>query len=80
MSFSFGFAVYFVIWWLVIFMVLPWGVKTIDAEDVEKGQAPSAPEKPHILKKFAVTTVLAGFVWLGFYYAYHAGVFDFRGV
>jgi predicted secreted protein len=30
-----GLAVYLIIRWLVIFMLLPWGVKTIWAEDVD---------------------------------------------
>lgn len=78
MSWGPGFAVYFIIWWLVIYMVLPWGVKAIDEKDVGKGQASSAPRKPHLLKKFIVTAIISGVVWLGFNYAFNAGVFDFR--
>ncbi len=78
MGWPMGVAVYLIIWWLVIFMVLPWGVKPIGAEDVKKGQAAAAPRKPHLRKKFAVTTVISGVVWLAFYYAFETGVFDFR--
>lgn len=78
MGWPMGIAVYLIIWWLVIFMVLPWGVKAIGAEDVEKGQAPSAPRKPHLRKKFTITTAISGVVWLAFYYAFATGVFNFR--
>ena len=46
-----GIAVYIVIWWLVIFMVLPWGVQPIERGDVEKGHAASAPLRPRMLRK-----------------------------
>ena len=54
-------ATYFIIWWLVLFTVLPWGAHShheTDA-DVEPGNAPSAPLRPRILLKFAITTVAA---------------------
>lgn len=78
MAWPMGIAVYLIIWWLVIFTVLPWGVKVVNAENVKKGQAASAPRKPHIIKKFAATTVISGVVWLAFYYAFETGVFNFR--
>ena len=36
-----GILVYVIIWWLVLFMVLPWGVKV--PEEPEPGHASSAP-------------------------------------
>lgn len=58
-----GIGVYFIVWWLTLFMVLPWGNRPIDIQDAAKGQAPSAPRNPRILIKMAVNTVLAGLVW-----------------
>ncbi|WP_316976654.1 DUF1467 family protein [Shumkonia mesophila] len=58
-----GIAVYLVIWWLVIFMVLPWGNQPLDAVDVARGHAPSAPRKPHLAIKVAATTAIAGILW-----------------
>ena len=46
-----------IVWWLVLFMVLPFG--TAPAEDVQPGTARSAPAKPRILIKLLVTTLLA---------------------
>jgi len=47
--------VFFIVWWLVWFMTLSFGVKTPDTP--EPGHATSAPEKPRLWVKAAVTTV-----------------------
>ncbi len=74
-----GIAVYIVIWWVVIFMVLPWGVRPVGAEDIAKGHASSAPRQPRILTKMAVTTVVAALVWVGVYFLIESGAISFRG-
>ena len=61
MSISLGLAIYFICWWLVLFMVLPIGVKTQqETGDIIPGTAESAPTKPMIIKKMVLTTILAG--------------------
>ncbi len=64
-----GLAIYFVIWWMVLFTVLPWGATSAHevGEDVEEGTVKSAPLKPRMLKKFAITTIIAGVVFAGVY-------------
>ena len=57
-----GVAIYFVVWWIVIFMVLPWGVRPVSTEDVAKGHASSAPKRPYMARKLLATTVLAGVI------------------
>ena len=49
--------VFAVVWWLILFMVLPFGAAPSD--EVEPGMATSAPAKPRIGLKLAITTVLA---------------------
>ena len=49
--------IFFITWWLSLFLTLPFGVKT--AEKVEPGNTPSAPAKPHLRIKAAITTVIA---------------------
>lgn len=73
-----GLATYAIIWWLVIFMVLPWGVRRIDPDDLGKGEDPGAPEKPRMLMKIAVTTVVSGFVFGLVYLVVVSGVISFR--
>ena len=57
-----GLAVYFVVWWIMLFMVLPWGNKP-DAT-VQEGNVASAPAKPRIALKAGITTVVAGIIWM----------------
>ncbi len=66
MSTSLALATYFICWWLALFMVLPWGVRTQEEEgDIVPGSPESAPQNPHIFKNFIATTiVLASFFGL----------------
>ncbi|MGZ8410779.1 MAG: DUF1467 family protein [Hyphomicrobium sp.] len=64
MSWISGLAVYFIIWWVVIFAVLPWGVTSVGDREVVKGQERGAPRNPRILMKMAVTTVVAAAIWV----------------
>lgn len=63
-------AIYFVVWWTILFAVLPWGNRTqAEAGVVEPGSAPSAPVKPRLLLKAFATSIVAallvgGFIWL----------------
>ncbi len=53
-------AVYFIVWWLVLFAVLPWGMRTQEEEgEVVLGTTASAPARPRILRTLIVTTVVA---------------------
>lgn len=73
-----GLAVYGIIWWLVIFMVLPWGARPIDDADAELGHAPGAPKNPRMMLKMAVTTVISGVIWGGVYMVLESGMISFR--
>jgi predicted secreted protein len=67
-------AIYFVVWWIVLFAVLPWGVRTQEEEgEVILGTSPSAPAHPHLLRKAIATSILAAvvtfaiWVFVGYY-------------
>ncbi|PWJ84057.1 putative secreted protein [Pseudaminobacter salicylatoxidans] len=61
-------AVYFVIWWTVLFIALPIGLKTQDEDNaVTLGTEPSAPRGPHMLRAVIITTILAFVVYGAFY-------------
>lgn len=49
-----GAVAFVLIWWLVLFTVLPHGNRP--AETVEKGHAPSAPANPRLWRKVLITT------------------------
>jgi len=69
-------AIFFTVWWTVLFAVLPWGVRT--PEQAEPGMAASAPVKPRLLLKFAVTTALSALITLGIWLVYQSDLFSFR--
>ncbi len=56
-----GAMVYVVIWWMVLLMVLPWGVKV--PENPEPGHATSAPQNPMMWRKALITTLIAAVLW-----------------
>jgi len=65
MSWTLGLATYFVIWWVSLFAVLPFGVKSQhETGDVVPGSEAGAPVKPQLVKKLIANTVLAAVVWL----------------
>jgi predicted secreted protein len=59
-NFLTGFAVFFIIWWLVLFTVLPWGMRSAYEEgaEVEKGHDRAAPVRVNMKQKFLVTTLV----------------------
>jgi predicted secreted protein len=61
MSLVSGAMVYFIIWWVVLFAVLPFGVQTDG--NAEQGFASSAPKNPHLARKFLATTLVTAFIW-----------------
>jgi len=64
-------AIYFIIWWLVIFMILPFGVRTqSDNDDVTLGTTPSAPIRPMLVRKAIITSIVSAILLFAFWYAY----------
>ena len=68
MSIALGVTAFALLWWLSLFLVLPWGIRSQDEdESVVPGSAPSAPSSPMIWRKLAATTGVAAVLWLGLY-------------
>ena len=59
-----GFVLYVLIWWIVLFAVLPIGTRPVEDADARSGWR-GAPENPRLLMKVVVTTLVAGVVWFG---------------
>ena len=70
-------AIFFIVWWMVLVMVLPFGVKR--EENPEPGHATGAPVKPMLVRKAIITTILAAVVTAIVVAMLNAGVFNFRG-
>jgi predicted secreted protein len=64
-------AVFFLIWWVVLFAVLPWGVRSQhEGGEVAPGTDPGAPTLPKLGRKLVWTTVVAGMIFSGCYVVY----------
>jgi predicted secreted protein len=64
-------AIYFIMWWLVFFAVLPWGVRSQEEHgDIAPGTDPGAPAVHGLKVKLIWTTVVATIVFAAFYWAY----------
>jgi predicted secreted protein len=78
MSPTLAIAIYVLIWWVVLFAVLPLGVRT-QGEDgtVVPGTPESAPTAPRFLRIVLLTTLLASLVFGAFWAAVRFGLIDF---
>ncbi len=76
MGWATGVMVYLVIWWTVLFCVLPLGVRRV--QNPGRGEERGAPERPQLLRKAAITSVVAAVLWMGFFLLHQADVFSFR--
>lgn len=68
---AFGFSVpgalslYFVVWWIVLFAVLPFGVRSqVEAGEVTPGSDPGSPAAPRLRERAIWTTVAASVVFV----------------
>lgn len=68
-------AIYFVIWWIVLFAILPFGVKNAhEAGEVTlEGNEPGAPVRHQMGKKALITTIVAAVVFAVLYGALKYG-------
>lgn len=64
MTWPLGIAAFLTIWWVVLFAVLPFGVRSQhEAGQVERGTDPGAPVAPMLLKKALWTTLITAILF-----------------
>jgi predicted secreted protein len=73
-SVSTALAIYFVLWWVVLFAVLPFGVRSQmeSGEDIA-GTDPGAPSVPRMARKLLWTTVISAVIFMAGMWAFRAG-------
>jgi predicted secreted protein len=71
-----GIVAYVVIWWVVIFAVLPFGIRPTEEGDI--GHAAGAPANPRLWFKAGVTTVVAAVLWVGLFLLVKSDLLSFR--
>jgi len=65
MSITTAIAIFFVVWWLSLFVVLPFGVRSQHEEgEFAPGTDPGAPILPRIAAKLVWTTLVAAVVFV----------------
>ena len=65
------------IWWVVLFAVLPWGIRPLEHTD-NPARWRGAPERPLMWRKLAATTVLSLALWGLAVTIIHSGIIGFR--
>jgi predicted secreted protein len=71
MGISTACAIYFVIWWTTLFLVLPWGVRSQhEAGEIVPGTDPGAPVKTNLRRIAISNTVVASVVFLAWFIVY----------
>lgn len=70
-----GVVVFLIVWWLVIFMMLPIGVRSQEEEgDVLEGSEPGAPVAPQLKQKAWWTTIITSGIWIIYYIITESGL------
>jgi len=60
MNIGLGVASYFILWWIVLFAVLPWGVRSQkEAGEAAEGTDLGAPVLPRLVMKAVATTLIS---------------------
>jgi predicted secreted protein len=71
MSVTTAIAIYFLIWWVTLFAVLPFGVRSQhETGEVAPGSDPGAPALPRLGRKLLWTTLIATLIFAACYFVY----------
>ena len=71
---STAFAIYFVLWWIVLFLTLPFGVRSQHEDGVgAAGTDPGAPIASQMGRKLIWTTIISAIIFALAMLAYNAG-------
>ena len=73
MSITTVLAIYFLVWWLTLFAVLPFGMSRQAEEGHDPGTDPGAPILTQMGRKLIWTTILSAIIFAIGMTAYHAG-------
>jgi predicted secreted protein len=81
MSVTTALAIFFIIWWVVLFAVLPWGVRSQhESGEIAPGTDPGAPAAPNLGRKLVWTTVVTAVIFAGCYLVYSHRLITIEGL
>jgi predicted secreted protein len=72
-----GVVLFVIIWWTALFTVLPIGTKPVVRADETSGWR-GAPERPRLMIKVIVTTLVTCILWTGSYLLIRSDYISFR--
>ncbi len=78
MEYLTDFVLYTLIWWTVLFAVLPFGTRPEADPDGATGWR-GAPAKPMMARKLIATTLVSAVLWAGAMLLINSGLIGFRG-
>ncbi|MGO9685565.1 MAG: DUF1467 family protein [Beijerinckiaceae bacterium] len=74
-------AIFFLIWWVVLFAVLPWGIRSQhEGGEIAPGTDPGAPAIPKLGSKLLWTTLVSLAVFAACYVVYVNDLVTLEGV
>ncbi|WP_062229259.1 DUF1467 family protein [Aureimonas frigidaquae] len=74
-------AIYFVIWWTLLFAILPIGVRSQAEEgDIVLGTTHSAPANPRLGLKAVLTTIVSALVFAAYYLLFEVWGLSFNSL
>jgi predicted secreted protein len=75
MNITLALAIYFILWWTVLFAVLPFGVRSNREAGVTPGEGTDhgAPVLPQLVKKAIATTIVSTILFVAGYAVWRAG-------
>jgi predicted secreted protein len=81
MSITTAIAIYFILWWLTLFVVLPWGVRSQhESGEISPGTEPGAPILPRIAVKLLWTTIVSAVMFALLYVVYTYQLIAFEDI
>ena len=74
-------AIFFIIWWIGLFAVLPWGVRSQHEDgEIVPGSDPGAPTTPRLLKIAIYNTIFASVVFAIYYLVWTRGLISLDSI
>ena len=81
MSLTGSFVVFVILWWLILFMILPRDINSQKDNDfVVKGADPGAPSNPNIIKKLIITTAITSILFAIIYFLNYFDILNIRRI
>ena len=80
MTLTTALAIYFLVWWLTLFAVLPFGIRSQHEEETTPGTDPGAPVLPRIASKLIWTTLVSAAIFAVIYVVFAYRLVDLEAI